>query len=226
MKKILIIEDDRALNKGITFNLKEEGFDVKGVYSLFEGRLEIEKDYDLIILDVNLPDGSGFDLCSEIRLKNKNTAIIFLSACDMEFDIVNGFKLGADDYITKPFSIRELMARVKALLRRSNVKKEENIIKFGDVVVNFKTREVTKGTQNVELTLKEFELLKLLIKNKGNILTRELLLDKIWGYEYIGETRTVDVHIRHLRKKIESDDKNPQYIQTIRGVGYKFTSNE
>ena len=101
MKKILIIEDDRALNKGITFNLKEEGFDVKGVYSLFEGRLEIEKDYDLIILDVNLPDGSGFDLCSEIRLKNKNTAIIFLSACDMEFDIVNGFKLGADDYIRK-----------------------------------------------------------------------------------------------------------------------------
>ena len=175
-----------------------------------------------------LPEIDGLEVCKEIR-RNEETSdipVMMITAKGEEFDKVLGLELGADDYITKPFSIRELMARVKALLRRSNVKKEENIIKFGDVVVNFKTRDVIKGTQNVELTLKEFELLKLLIKNKGNILTRELLLDKIWGYEYIGETRTVDVHIRHLRKKIESDDKNPQYIQTIRGVGYKFTSNE
>ena len=184
--------------------------------------------FDLILLDLMLPEIDGLEVCKEIR-RNEETSdipVMMITAKGEEFDKVLGLELGADDYITKPFSIRELMARVKALLRRSNVKKEENIIKFGDVVVNFKTREVTKGTQNVELTLKEFELLKLLIKNKGNILTRELLLDKIWGYEYIGETRTVDVHIRHLRKKIESDDKNPQYIQTIRGVGYKFTSNE
>ncbi|MDU1686811.1 MAG: response regulator transcription factor, partial [Clostridium perfringens] len=184
--------------------------------------------FDLILLDLMLPEIDGLEVCKEIR-RNEETSdipVMMITAKGEEFDKVLGLELGADDYITKPFSIRELMARVKALLRRSNVKKEENIIKFGDVVVNFKTREVTKGTENVELTLKEFELLKLLIKNKGNILTRELLLDKIWGYEYIGETRTVDVHIRHLRKKIESDDKNPQYIQTIRGVGYKFTSNE
>ena len=137
MKKILIIEDDRALNKGITFNLKEEGFDVKGVYSLFEGRLEIEKDYDLIILDVNLPDGSGFDLCSEIRLKNKNTAIIFLSACDMEFDIVNGFKLGADDYITKPFSLSIMKERVQAVLRRYEGNKKTYIYKINNLEIDF-----------------------------------------------------------------------------------------
>ena len=198
-KKVLIVDDEEHIRELIKFNLKKEGYEI-----------------------------DGLEVCKEIR-RNEETSdipVMMITAKGEEFDKVLGLELGADDYITKPFSIRELMARVKALLRRSNVKKEENIIKFGDVVVNFKTREVTKGTQNVELTLKEFELLKLLIKNKGNILTRELLLDKIWGYEYIGETRTVDVHIRHLRKKIESDDKNPQYIQTIRGVGYKFTSNE
>ena len=124
--------------------------------------------------------------------------------------------------MTKPFSVRELVARVKAQLRRNNKTIDENLIKFGDISVNLQTREVKKSDKKVELTLKEFEILKLLIKNKGKILTREMLLDRIWGYEYIGETRTVDVHIRHLRQKIENDDKNPMYVQTIRGVGYKF----
>ncbi|WP_346967004.1 response regulator transcription factor [Clostridium perfringens] len=228
-KKVLIVDDEEHIRELIKFNLKKEGYDtevaVNGTESL---KIIREIKFDLILLDLMLPEIDGLEVCKEIR-RNEETSdipVMMITAKGEEFDKVLGLELGADDYITKPFSIRELMARVKALLRRSNVKKEENIIKFGDVVVNFKTREVTKGTQNVELTLKEFELLKLLIKNKGNILTRELLLDKIWGYEYIGETRTVDVHIRHLRKKIESDDKNPQYIQTIRGVGYKFTSNE
>lgn len=228
-KKVLIVDDEEHIRELIKFNLKKEGYDtevaINGVEAL---NIIREIKFDLILLDLMLPEIDGLEVCKEIR-RNEETSdipVMMITAKGEEFDKVLGLELGADDYITKPFSIRELMARVKALLRRSNVKKEENIIKFGDVVVNFKTREVIKGTQNVELTLKEFELLKLLIKNKGNILTRELLLDKIWGYEYIGETRTVDVHIRHLRKKIESDDKNPQYIQTIRGVGYKFTSNE
>ena len=228
-KKVLIVDDEEHIRELIKFNLKKEGYDIEVAINGVEALNIIrEIKFDLILLDLMLPEIDGLEVCKEIR-RNEETSdipVMMITAKGEEFDKVLGLELGADDYITKPFSIRELMARVKALLRRSNVKKEENIIKFGDVVVNFKTREVTKGTQNVELTLKEFELLKLLIKNKDNILTRELLLDKIWGYEYIGETRTVDVHIRHLRKKIESDDKNPQYIQTIRGVGYKFTSNE
>ena len=228
-KKVLIVDDEEHIRELIKFNLKKEGYDIEVAVNGTEALNIIrEIKFDLILLDLMLPEIDGLEVCKEIR-RNEETSdipVMMITAKGEEFDKVLGLELGADDYITKPFSIRELMARVKALLRRSNVKKEENIIKFGDVVVNFKTREVTKGTQNVELTLKEFELLKLLIKNKGNILTRELLLDQIWGYEYIGETRTVDVHIRHLRKKIESDDKNPQYIQTIRGVGYKFTSNE
>ena len=228
-KKVLIVDDEEHIRELIKFNLKKEGYGTEVAVNGTEALKVIrEIKFDLILLDLMLPEIDGLEVCKEIR-RNEETSdipVMMITAKGEEFDKVLGLELGADDYITKPFSIRELMARVKALLRRSNVKKEENIIKFGDVVVNFKTREVTKGTQNVELTLKEFELLKLLIKNKSNILTRELLLDKIWGYEYIGETRTVDVHIRHLRKKIESDDKNPQYIQTIRGVGYKFTSNE
>ena len=228
-KKVLIVDDEEHIRELIKFNLKKEGYDIEVAINGVEALNIIrEIKFDLILLDLMLPEIDGLEVCKEIR-RNEETSdipVMMITAKGEEFDKVLGLELGADDYITKPFSIRELMARVKALLRRSNVKKEENIIKFGDVVVNFKTREVIKGTQNVELTLKEFELLKLLIKNKSNILTRELLLDKIWGYEYIGETRTVDVHIRHLRKKIESDDKNPQYIQTIRGVGYKFTSNE
>ncbi|ABG85748.1 response regulator transcription factor [Clostridium perfringens] len=228
-KKVLIVDDEEHIRELIKFNLKKEGYDIEVAVNGTEALNIIrEIKFDLILLDLMLPEIDGLEVCKEIR-RNEETSdipVMMITAKGEEFDKVLGLELGADDYITKPFSIRELMARVKALLRRSNFKKEENIIKFGDVVVNFKTREVIKGTQNVELTLKEFELLKLLIKNKDNILTRELLLDKIWGYEYIGETRTVDVHIRHLRKKIESDDKNPQYIQTIRGVGYKFTSNE
>ncbi|CAG9338922.1 Alkaline phosphatase synthesis transcriptional regulatory protein PhoP [Clostridium perfringens NCTC 8239] len=228
-KKVLIVDDEEHIRELIKFNLKKEGYDIEVAINGVEALNIIrEIKFDLILLDLMLPEIDGLEVCKEIR-RNEETSdipVMMITAKGEEFDKVLGLELGADDYITKPFSIRELMARVKALLRRSNFKKEENIIKFGDVVVNFKTREVIKGTQHVELTLKEFELLKLLIKNKDNILTRELLLDKIWGYEYIGETRTVDVHIRHLRKKIESDDKNPQYIQTIRGVGYKFTSNE
>lgn len=228
-KKVLIVDDEEHIRELIKFNLKKEGYDIEVAVSGIEAlNLIKEVKFDLILLDLMLPEIDGLEVCRRIREDEETSdlPVMMITAKGEEFDKVLGLETGADDYITKPFSIRELMARVKALLRRSNVKKEKNIIKFGDVVVNFNIREVIKGTLSVELTLKEFELLKLLIKNKDNILTREFLLDKIWGYEYIGETRTVDVHIRHLRKKIESDDKNPKYIQTIRGVGYKFTSDK
>ena len=146
-----------------------------------------------------------------------------LTAKSEEIDKILGLELGADDYITKPFSVRELMARVKAVLRRYT-KSDESSEKFvfGDIEADFENHLVICAGEKIELTLKEFELLEVLVKNRGKILTREMLLDKIWGYEYIGESRTVDVHIRYLRKKVEKDDKNPKFIETIRGVGYRF----
>mgnify|MGYP001083227305 CR=1 FL=1 len=227
MKKILIIEDDRALNKGITFNLKEEGFDVKGVYSLFEGRLEIEKDYDLIILDVNLPDGSGFDLCSEIRLKNKNTAIIFLSACDMEFDIVNGFKLGADDYITKPFNLLELIARVKSNLRRyvtlGNYEDTcKEILKSGALELNTLTKEVKIDGENIKMTPIEYKIIELLLENKGRVFSIDEIYEKVWNEESFNSENTVAVHIRRIREKIEINPKEPRFLKVVWGVGYKI----
>ena len=172
----------------------------------------------------------GFDVCKELKRnkETKNISIIMLTAKSEELDKILGLELGADDYITKPFSVREMLARVKAVLRRSvNFEEEENnIFQSGNLTVNFERHEVLIGKNKIELSLKEFELLQILIKNKGKILNREMLLDKIWGYEYIGETRTVDVHIRYLRKKIEEDDKNPKYIETIRGVGYRFNPDK
>jgi two-component system alkaline phosphatase synthesis response regulator PhoP len=151
-----------------------------------------------------------------------------LTAKSEEFDKVLGLELGADDYIVKPFSTRELVARVKAILRRiTNVASQENeSIKHGDITIDCSRREVYKSGQPLEMPLKEFELLKMLIQNKGKVLSRELLLEKIWGFDYYGETRTVDVHIRYLRQKIEHDDSNPIYIETIRGIGYKFNDKE
>ena len=148
-----------------------------------------------------------------------------LTARSEEIDKVLGLEMGADDYITKPFSVRELNARIKALLRRVNFQEsdsESEVFNFSDVVVDFLKHEVKKNGIKIELTLKEFELLEHLIKNKGKVVTRDLLLDKIWGYDYVGETRTVDVHIRHLRQKLETDDSNPKYIETVRGIGYRF----
>lgn len=150
--------------------------------------------------------------------------IIMLTAKSEEFDKILGLEIGADDYITKPFSVRELLARVKAVLRRNS--KEEStpkIIDLDKLYIDMDKHEVKKEGKKVELTLKEFELLRLLVQNRGKVLTRDFLLDKVWGYEYYGETRTVDVHIRHLRQKIENDDKNPKFIETVRGIGYKFT---
>lgn len=227
-KKILIVDDEDHIRELLKFNLEKNGYIVYMANDGLNGlKLAREKQVDLILLDLMLPGMDGFEVCKEIRRDNiiSNVPIIMLTAKSEEIDKILGLELGADDYITKPFSIRELSARIKALLRRSNVKYDNEILRFGNITLNLQTREVLKHGKKLDFTLKEFEVLKLLIQNKGKILTREILLDKIWGYEYVGETRTVDVHIRHIRKKIEEDDKKPIYIQTIRGVGYKFIGN-
>ena len=149
-----------------------------------------------------------------------------ITAKSEELDKILGLELGADDYITKPFSVREMLARVKAVLRRSSIQPIEKVFQFDDLSIDFEKHEILKNNKKVDLTLKEFELLEILVKSKGRVATRDYLLDKVWGYEYVGETRTVDVHIRHLRQKIEKDDKNPQYIETIRGIGYRFNFGE
>ncbi|TDT61845.1 response regulator transcription factor [Fonticella tunisiensis] len=224
-EKILIIDDEFHIVELLKYNLESNGYKVFYALSGKEGlEMALEKKPDLILLDIMLPEMDGFDVCKEIK-KNEsveNTPIIMLTAKGEEFDKILGLELGADDYITKPFSVRELLARIKAVLRRNVKEDQSKIVHVGDLVIDMDRHEVTKSGNVLELTLKEFELLKLLVLNKGKVLTRDFLLDKVWGYEYYGETRTVDVHIRHLRKKIEEDDKNPRYIETVRGIGYKF----
>ena len=230
-KKVLIVDDEEHIVELLKFNLEIEGYQI---YTANNGvdavKLVQIKQPDIVLLDLMLPGIDGYDVCKAIK-RNKevsNTPIIMLTAKGEEFDKVLGLELGADDYITKPFSIRELQARVKAVLRRS-VKVsaiESHKFRCRGLCVDFERHEVLVKDKKVDLTLKEFELLEILIKNRGKILQRETLLDKIWGYEYIGETRTVDVHIRYIRKKIEEDDKNPKFIETIRGVGYRFNSGE
>lgn len=228
-EKILVVDDEEHIAELISYNLTSNGYKVitanNGIDAI---KLAIEEKPRLILLDLMIPGKDGYDVCKEVRGNSevKNIPIIMLTAKSEELDKILGLELGADDYITKPFSVRELLARVKAVLRRFYiVEPESNVLTFGDLVADFEKREIVIKDKKLDLTLKEFELLEILIRNKGKILTRDTLLDKIWGYEYIGETRTVDVHIRYLRKKIEEDDKNPKFIETIRGVGYRFNPN-
>lgn len=224
-EKILVVDDEEHIRELIKFNLENNGYRVIGADNGLDAlKMTKEENPNLLLLDLMLPGMDGYDVCKEIRKDNNisTTPIIMITAKGEEFDKVLGLELGADDYITKPFSVRELMARVKAILRRTNIKPIDNSYNFGKINIDFEKHEVIKDEGKVDLTLKEFELLEILIKNKGRVMTRDFLLDKIWGYEYVGETRTVDVHIRHLRQKIEEDDKNPKYIETIRGIGYRF----
>lgn len=228
-KKILVVDDEEHIQELIKFNLEKNSYQVITADNGKEA-FEIAKEQqpDLVLLDLMIPGMDGLEVCKAIRREAaiSNMPIIMITARGEELDKILGLELGADDYITKPFSVRELLARVKAILRRTTVKYEENDYKFGDIAIDFRKHEIKKDGEKIELTLKEFELLEILIKNKGRVMTRDFLLDKIWGYEYVGETRTVDVHVRHLRQKIESDDKNPIYIQTIRGIGYKFNDGD
>ncbi len=204
-EKILVVDDEEHIQELIKFNLENSGYKVicagNGLDAL---KLTREEFPNLILLDLMIPGVDGYDVCKEIRKDTSvsNTPIIMITAKGEEIDKILGLELGADDYITKPFSVREMMARVKAVLRRTAIQAVDKSFKFGNIAVDFEKHEVSKESKKVELTLKEFELLQMLIKNKGRVLTRDFLLDQIWGYEYIGETRTVDVHIRHLRQKM------------------------
>lgn len=228
-EKILIVDDEEHIRELIKFNLDKNGYRTicadNGLDAL---KMVKDENPQLILLDVMLPVMDGYDVCKEIRRDNSisSTPIIMITAKGEEFDKVLGLELGADDYMTKPFSIRELVARVKAILRRTRIKPVDSSYSFGSVNIDFEKHEVVRDGIKIDLTLKEFELLEILLKNKGRVMTRDFLLDQIWGYEYIGETRTVDVHIRHLRQKLEEDDKVPKYIETIRGIGYRFSSEE
>jgi Response regulators consisting of a CheY-like receiver domain and a winged-helix DNA-binding domain len=230
-EKILIVDDEEHIIELLKFNLLNAGYEILTANNGIDAvKIAKAEKPNLLLLDLMLPGIDGFDVCKEIKRNNemKSTSIIMLTAKGEELDKILGLELGADDYITKPFSVRELLARVKAVLRRTNSfnEAEEEVYNSQNLKVDFERHEVYVNGEKVDLTLKEFELLQILIKNKGKILKRETLLDKIWGYEYIGETRTVDVHIRYLRKKIEEDDKNPRFIETIRGVGYRFNPAE
>lgn len=233
MSKELIyaVEDDVHIQQLLQYNLEAAGYRVlvfeSGERLLKEARSSVP---NLFLLDIMLPGIDGLEICKQLRSDHcsKDIPVIMLTARSEEFDKVLGLELGADDYITKPFSIRELTARVKALLRRSAkpVTTDADIIRQGDIEIDLARHEVYKKGLSVEMPLKEFDLLKMLILNKGKVLSRELLLEKIWGFDYYGETRTVDVHIRYIRQKIEEDDSNPVYIETIRGVGYRFNDKD
>ena len=226
-KQIFVVDDEMHICELIQYNLKKSGFEVV-TFERGEDLLQKIKEVlrDMVLLDLMLPGMDGLDVCRLLRSREdtKQLPIIMLTAKGEEFDRVLGLEIGADDYISKPFSIRELTARVKAIFRRTSyepgVKAETGIIQVKDIAINLNKREIYKGDQLLQLTLKEFELLRMLAVNKGHVLSRDVLLDKIWGYDYCGETRTVDVHIRHLRKII--GDEAETYIETVRGIGYKL----
>ena len=224
--KVLVIDDEKHIVELLKFNLETMNYDVYYSYDGLDGFNKITKIRpDLILLDWMLPTINGIDLLKKMRSDKtlKNTPVIMLTAKDVESDKIDGLNSGADDYITKPFSIKELLARINSVLRRYNLNNEcEKELSIGNLKLNLQKHEVLKGEKKVELTLKEFELLRLLLENRGKVLSRNYLLDKIWGYEYYGETRTVDVHIRYLRKKIEGTSEEEKYIETIRGIGYKI----
>lgn len=223
--RILVVDDEMHIVELLKFNLEVNGYNVDYSQDGFEAYHKAKEfKPNLILLDWMLPNISGMDVLKKIRNDEelKDTPIIMLTAKNMERDKVRGLDEGADDYITKPFGVKELLARINSVLRRYNltVNKVEEILSVKDIKMDLIKHEVTKKGQKIDLTIKEFDLLKLLLQNRGKVLSRNFLLDKVWGYEYFGETRTVDVHVRYLRKKIENDGE--KYIETIRGIGYKI----
>jgi DNA-binding response OmpR family regulator len=226
MEKILIIEDEESILMALDDNLSLEGYEVKSAKDGLQGlAMAKEKGHDLIILDIMLPRMDGFEVCRQLRQAGVGTPILMLTAKSQEIDKVLGLELGADDYVTKPFSPRELLARIKAILRRVRATKEQvDIYRFGDVEIDFKKYEVKKKEQPVYLTSLEFSLIGFLIKHEGQVLDRTSILDCVWGREVYVLPKTVDTHIGHLRKKIEDDAANPKHIIGVRGAGYKFTA--
>lgn len=224
MKRILIIEDDKAILRGLVDSFKAEHFDVQTCVDGEEGLAAAKKaKCDLVVLDVMLPGINGFDICRQLRADGVKTPILMLTGKGEEIDKVMGLELGADDYVTKPFSVKELLARVKALLRRqADIHTEMAEASFGDIYVDFKKQEAVKGKKAVDLSAKEFQLLKYFVEREGEVISRNQLLDDVWGYEAMPTTRTVDNYILSLRKKIEANPSKPKHLLTIHTAGYKF----
>lgn len=236
MKKVLIVDDEQSILTLLAFNLEKEGYHVDTALDGLEGfNMALAQSYDFIILDLMLPSMGGMDICKKLRQEKVEAPIMMLTAKDDELEKIIGLELGADDYMTKPFSPREVLARMKAIMRRMSSKnnaeealskagdnEEEELIQVGDIQIDPSQYEVIVRGEKIDVTPKEFELLMYMIKRINRILSREQLLDAIWNFDYAGETRIVDVHISHLREKIEVDTKNPAYIRTVRGFGYKF----
>ena len=226
-KKVLIIEDEKPISDIVKFNLTKEGFEAEVAYDGGVGlEMALKNDPDLVLLDVMLPTMDGFEICKRIREKS-NVPIIILTAKEEEVDKVLGLELGADDYITKPFGLRELIARVKANIRRTGMSDivgadPSNVKDFGSITIDTNRYEARKNGVALELTLREFELLKYLAEREDKVYSREQLLEDVWGYEYYGDIRTVDVTVRRLREKLEDDSSDPTYVLTKRGVGYYF----
>lgn len=227
--KVLVVDDESNIVDILTANLERNGYEVIAAYDGHQAlQLALNENPDLILLDCMLPGMDGFDVCRKVRL-HSSVPIIMLTAKSEEIDKVLGLELGADDYITKPFSVREVMARVKAQIRRINYAEsdhsDDHQLVFGDLVIDQEAYEVTRGGEPLPLTLREFELLRFLARYAGQVFSRETLLEKVWGYEYYGDVRTVDVTVRRTREKVEPDQNNYRYLLTKRGVGYYFNKD-
>ncbi|AUN14293.1 two-component response regulator [[Clostridium] sordellii] len=228
MINVLMIEDDSTIAFGVKYALEQEGFNIDICKDLESGRQNINnKEYNIILLDVMLPDGNGYEFCKEIR-QTLDTPIIFLTACDEEVNIVTGLDIGGDDYVTKPFRVRELISRMNAVLRRKgNNNENKKVVKFGDLSINTLEARVYKKGEEIFLTSVEYKLLLILIQNKNVVLSRTKILEKLWDvtYDFVNDN-TLTVYIKRLREKIEDDSTNPKYILTVRGVGYKWDGSE
>ena len=227
--RVLVVDDEKLLVKGIKFNLENDGYQVDTAYDGAQALSMVrEQKYDIIILDLMLPEVNGLEVCRKIR-ENSNVPVIMLTAKSEGVDKLIGFEYGADDYVTKPFDILELKARIRALLRRAGSQPaadlQDDQIKVGDLLIDTAQRSVFKNGRATDLTAKEFDLLVMLARNPGRVFSREGLLSVVWGEDYPGDIRTVDVHVRRLREKLETDDANPEYILTKWGVGYYFKPN-
>lgn len=223
MTRILIIEDEESYRDATAYMLQREGFDVSQAEDGVTGLVEFERNgADLVLLDLMMPGMPGTEVCRQLRARS-NVPVIMVSARDSEVDKVVGLELGADDYVTKPFSHRELVARIRAVLRRGqDAELLPEVIEAGDVRMDVERHQVWVRGEHVKLALKEFELLELLLRNAGRVMTRGQLIDRIWGVDYVGDTKTLDVHIKRLRSKIEVDPARPTQLVTVRGLGYKY----
>lgn len=219
--RILIVEDDRVIATGLEYSLQQEGYDVKNAYSFKEAKEQIDNvEFDLYLLDITLPDGNGYDLCKEIKKKN-DKPVIFLTALEDEVNVVMGLDFGADDYIIKPFRIRELMSRIRSVLRRYHKENEDSVIYVADIEINTRENRIYKNNTEIILTALEYRLLLRLLNHRGQVLTRNQLLEGIWDVsgDFVNDN-TLTVYIKRLREKIEDDMSNPVIIKTIRGIGY------